>query len=283
VIVDTVSLGTSLSTSYFYIWYKKERSDSIPWDASSSFVKRALEKLDNVVGDVCVSRSLSVLSGEAGGFRWAIRFEGIEDELKGNLKTEEAAVIRQHKAINLRLTFIVQNNPLDDWEHDDGETSMCTLRNARYVGGAGSKYLVFRFLSLPGDEAFPLLLPLPFNINPSQESKGITNAVNNGASTTIDAEVGWNHSIPNNITIDTRQSQITGITMDSSNSFGNTLHAGDVISFTFEFNIAVTVSEESFIRIFLYASSIMEICSNIFVSLSSYYRSSELQCFNFLQ
>ena len=267
-IIDTVSLGTSLSTSYFYIWYKEERSVSIPWDASSSFVKRAIEKLDNVVGDVCVSRSLSVLSGEAGGFRWAIRFEGIEDDFKGNLKTEEAAVIRQHKAIDLHLTFIVQNKPLDDWEHDDGETGMCTLRNARYVAGTKSKNLVFRFLSLPGDEAFPLLLPLPFNINSDQESKGITNAVNNGASTTINAEVGWSYGIPNNITIDTRQPQIIGIIMDSSNTFGNTLHAGDVISFTIEFNIAVTVSDESFIRIFIYTLFDLIIFSNIFVSLS---------------
>ena len=243
VIVDTVSLGTSLSTSYFYIWYKGERTDSIPWDASSRFVKATLENLENIRGSVCVSRSLSLLSQEVRGFRWAIRFEDIEDNLKGNLSTEEAAVVRQHKAIDLQLTFVVRDEPFDNWEQSDGETTMCTLRNARYVNGTGTKYLLFRFRSLPGDEAVLLTSPLPVTIKTSRESDDITNAINDGSLSTIAAELQWEHTISNNIAIATQQPKITSIVIDSTASLDNIICVGDTVSFTFIFDMPVTVSD----------------------------------------
>ena len=49
-VIDTVQLGTSLSKSYFYIWYKDERSESIPWDANATLVKLAIEQMTSLVG-----------------------------------------------------------------------------------------------------------------------------------------------------------------------------------------------------------------------------------------
>ena len=242
-LIDTVSLGTSLSTSYFYIWYKNERSESIPWDASAALVKIAVKKMQNVGGDVCVSRSRSILSYESGGFRWVIRFDGIYDDLQLGFSTESATVFHDHKAINSSTTFLVRDEALEDWTHDDGDETMCTYRHAEYLGGSGTDRLTFRYLSLPGDETSRLDLASPPFVRIETGVDLISNALNGAAPSTVHADLIWNGAFSNNIAINTAPPQIVNLVISGTADLDHTFHAGDVLSFHVVFDKPISVSD----------------------------------------
>lgn len=244
-IIDTKSMGTSLSTSYFFIIYKNERSRSIPWDASASYVKDALEEMSTISGSVCVSRSHSVVSAEFSGYRWAIRFEDVNDDLRGNVRTESALVTKDHKAITLSSNLQLRDEPFSDWKTTDGDISMCTFRYATYVSGAGSKELVFHYHILPGDEALPLGIQSPSAIQLSASVDGIFKYFSRKqiVSTNIAAGLNWNGQISNNIFVDTNAPNIVNVTVDSTCGVDNIHRAGDEIFIHIIFDKPIVVSE----------------------------------------
>jgi hypothetical protein len=241
-IIDTISLGTSLSTSYFYILYRGEISESIPWDASSTLIKAKIEKMENVFGSVCVSRAKSVQSDETGGFRWAIRFDSIWDDLQLDFSTKHATVFRSHKAINLNVTILAQENVLNDWIRVDGDEAMCTFRYAKYLGGSGTNLLSYRYVPLPGDTSSGLSLSAPPSVGVQAEVDFISTALNEGRESGIDADLIWGGHFGRNIVIDTSSPQIMDVIISGSTSLHQPFHAGDVLFFQVIFDMAIIVS-----------------------------------------
>ena len=241
-LIDTQSLGTSLSTSYFYIWYKNERSKSIPWNASSAFVKNVVEGMESVTGDVCVSRAMSVQSQASGGYRWAIRFDGMWDDLYNNFSTEHAPVYRDHKAISLSTNLLVMHEPVADWVREDGDETMCTFRYAKYLGGSGSSLLSFKFLSLPGDTSSKLSLSSPASLRIVSGMDKISNALNDGTPSNLYADLVWNNELSSSIAINSASPKIIDFVITGTVSLGQTLHAGDILFFQVYFDQPITVS-----------------------------------------
>ena len=238
--IDTISLGTSLSTSYFYILYNDEKSESIPWDATSSFIKDRIEKMTNISGHICVSRSQSLQSA---GYRWVIRFDGMWDDMGFGFSIEHANVRRAHRAISLSVTFLVRDEILSDWIHDDGDATMCTFRHAKYVaGGSGKNQLTFKYSSLPGDTSYGSILSISPSIRLNSGEDTITNALNYGKLSDIEANLVWNDAFAGNIMIDTSHPEVIDVVISGSVDLTETFHAGDILYFEIIFNKPVRVS-----------------------------------------
>jgi hypothetical protein len=249
IIIDTSELGTSYSKSYFYIFFGKERSTSIPWDASSRFVKNALEMMSGIIGPVCVSRSLSAANIKR--YRWAIRFNNRHDDIDKEIRVQKAHVRLDHEASNITVTRINTDIPLQDWVTNDGEVTMCTERNLNFIGGSGTNKLTFHYEVLPGDKVSVLNFtrqdPL---IMVGGQSGSIRNSINNGTLSKINANlstgtIDWE----NNITIDTSTPVIEDVSIFKSSSVTATYHVGDSIYFNVRFNKNIAVS---FVWTFLY-------------------------------
>jgi hypothetical protein len=210
-------------------------------------VKDALEEISTISGSVCVSRSKSISSAEFGGYRWAIRFDDINDDLRGNIKTESAAVTKEHKAITLRSKLHLQDEPFTDWETADGDIAMCTCRYAMYVSGAGSKELIFIYNILPGDEALPLMIQTPDIIRFDDFDGGIFKYLGREdrklmESRYIAADLSWEGQIASNVFINTKPPTIVNITVDSTCGVNKIHRAGDVILVHVIFDKPVVVS-----------------------------------------
>ena len=149
VITRIAELGASYSKSYFYICFRNHRLESIPWNASSKYVKTAIEHMESVWGDVCVSRSLSAVN--TNGFRWAVRFDTRFDDINYGFQIATANVYHDHEVSDISVTLFVTNMPLDDWVTDDGEKAMCTIWNTLYQWGAGTAKLTSNYEVLPRD------------------------------------------------------------------------------------------------------------------------------------
>ncbi|KAL3786858.1 hypothetical protein HJC23_013779 [Cyclotella cryptica] len=137
--------------SYFVITYKGATSDPIPWNSSAIGVKSAIESLANLMGGVCVSRELSPNAARAGGFRWALRLDSIDDNVFDLGIDDPGMKFSGTNDGNFRLQLVSTDRMLDTWTSGDGDLHMCTVRQATYFKGSGSKTLHFRFQALPGD------------------------------------------------------------------------------------------------------------------------------------
>jgi hypothetical protein len=241
-IIDTISLGTSLTTSYFYVWYRGEKSESIPWDASSSLMKEKIERMATVSGSVCVSRSKSTQLVGNNGFRWAIRFESIHDDLQLGFRTEQAEVFRNHQAIDLDVSLSAHENILSDWSLIDGDESMCTFRYAEYQKGSGANILLFRYVTLPGDVSSRLTLNGTPTIGIKVGIDSISNALNEGQSSALDCDLDWNGSLQRTLAINTKPPEVVDVLISGSTDLGQPLHAGDVLSFEVIFSMPIIVS-----------------------------------------
>lgn len=241
-VIDVSELGTSYSKSYFFVWYKDERSKSIPWNASSKFVKEALEEMSSISGSVCVSRSLSSFNSKR--YRWAVRFSNRDDDFSNVVYIETANVYLDHEASNVSITQLITNKPLQDWVTDDGEQTMCTERHAVFVNGSGSDTLLFHYEVLPGDIVpklnFTDLDPV-IKIDPTSK---IVNAINNGSLSDIDAELNFKNplvSFRKDISIDTSIPFIENVTFVGNMSLAQKYHAGDSLYFCVRFSKNVVV------------------------------------------
>ena len=241
VIIDVAELGTSYSKSYFYIWYKGQRSMSIPWDASSSFVKYALEKIVTMTGSVCVSRAVSILN--SGGFRWAVRFQSNLDDFNDGLSIQTADVRSDHEASNVSLTHVVTNEPLQNWTVIDGENNMCTDRSADYLEGSGTKTLIFQYQVLPWDNINTLKFSNSQPVVIVGMNTRITNAINNGAISDINAKLDWDSiNIGKEISIDASRPYIENVQFVEYMPDIEDYHAGEKLYFNVKFSKKVVVS-----------------------------------------
>lgn len=240
-IIDIAELGTSYSKSYFYVWYKGQRSKSIPWNASSEFVKKAFEQIGTMLGSVCVSKTSSIVN--PGGFRWAVRLQNNLDDFSSGLLIQTADVRLDHEASNISIAFLTTNEAINDWILIDGEDSMCTHRSATYLNGSGTKILVFQYEVLPGDRVSELEFSTSNPVVNVRESSGISNAVNKGSFSNIDAELSWSGTyVGKNISIDASRPFVERVEFKGIVSQVDKYHVGDELYFSVKFNKKVAVS-----------------------------------------
>lgn len=243
VVIETESLGTSLSTSYFYIWYKGKKSRSIAWDASALNVKDAMEQLTRGHSPVCVSRNKSSLAGDRMSYRWALRLEGLHDVLEAEtFWVEPATVVRDHKSISLQVSFLNVSAPLSNWQLDDDLSQMCTVRIADYIAGTGTNQISFRYTVLQGDYSPDLQILQPFPISKKSGRDEISNAINDGSKSNIIALLEWNEAVNFGVGITTQKPKITNVMVSSNKEFTQVFRAGDKLSFIVDFDFSVEVS-----------------------------------------
>lgn len=238
--LELIKMGTSLSKSYFYIWYISERSDSIPWDATSTFLKQAIENIPSVVGQVCVSRSQNASKN---GFIWLIRFDSIYDDFRKGFYVETATVSLDHESSIFSVSFEQMNYFVDEFKDDSYKDFSCLYRSAKYLFGAGTKKFRFRYDVLPGDTSDGLALaPIPFHKTISSGNI-LTNSLNDATSSSIavDVENFQTVNMTWNLSIDTTSPRIVDMSVNTSSSGYDVLHAGDELFLTFEFDQAVEV------------------------------------------
>ena len=244
-IIDTLALATSLPKSYFYIWYKKERSESIQWDATSNEVRHSIEQIGTVKGHVCVSRSLSPYTGAyVDGYRWAVRFDNLIDDIGAGLTVEVPQVASIDGAMHLNISFVLTETESVGWEND-----MCTSRHAIYHSGSGSNVLVFHFIILPGDNSPTIDLDRNrTSIEYESGSLVISNAVNYLERSIVEV----NRSIENMsvvlndsevIKVDTSVPIIENISMSGLSVSYPKFNVGDTVYLNVTFDKEITVSE----------------------------------------
>lgn len=244
VIIDIAELGTSYSKSYFYLWYKNERSASIPWNASSLFVQKVLENMSAIFGSVCVARSSS--SFNSIGYRWAIRLDDRHDDFNYGFSVQTANVYLDHEASNVSILELKTNEPLDDWVAEDGEREMCTERHAYFANGSGTDTLTFLYEVLPGDTVSKLnFTSLESVIKVGQEAR-ICNAINHGMVSHVDVKLKAVKSFGKDILIDTSTPHIQNVSFIGGASLTKKYHVGDSLYFSMKFNKNVVVSHSQF-------------------------------------
>jgi hypothetical protein len=241
-------LGTSLSKSYFYIWYKGERSESIPWDASSEQMKEAIERMPSTSGSVCVARSKIADSDQyKSGFQWAVRFESIYDDFREGFYVETPALSYNHTSTVI-TTFIKDIVDVNDTEKD----LSCSYRYAKYKSGAGSKALIFRYNVLPGDNTRKLsLVHDPFQ-NIIARGSLIVNALKDDSTSSILANLTMDSNLllPNrSIIIDSTPPKITNLQVITKRGLDEVQYAGDEIIIEVVFDKAVSVKGQAFISL----------------------------------
>jgi hypothetical protein len=247
-IIQTEQLGTSLSKSYFYIWYNGKRSESIAWDATSEQMKETIEAIPTTTGSVCVSRSkLSGNSNSGVGFKWAVRFDSIYDDFRKGFFVETPAVTYNHTSTMITTSLEEITNEVHFWQNEIDHT--CSYRCAKYKSGTGSKRLIFRYQVLPGDKANYLsLMHDPFHRSVARGAQ-IVNALNNGSTSSILANltIHTNLIFSNKIIIDTTPPKIIDIKVTSKRSLEEVQYAGDEILIEAIFDKSISVKGQPFI------------------------------------
>ena len=248
VVIDTLELGTSRTKSYFYIKYKNERYSGIPWDASSNLVKASIEGLSTILGNVYVSRSTSLVSMVQGGFRWAIRLEGLIDETS-QLGIETAKdVYYGHKAISIQSLLLYISTPIHDWQVDNGDKEMCTGRYAAYKNGTGTEKLVFVYTVLKGDSTDRLDVSTLTRdiIKLTSKADKLSNSINSGESSLLDAILSQQNITLHpevKVKLDTSAPIVQNVTKQNNTLNHQTYATGDSIYFDILFNKAVIVRD----------------------------------------
>ena len=205
-------------------------------------MKSAIEGIQEVSGSLCVSRSPS----ESVGFRWAIRFESIQDNIAAGFNVEKAEVYLDHEAMHVSMFHLLTDAPLFNWTHSNGDKSMCTSRYAIYGKGSSTKVLSFTYKVLPGDHAVRLQLSSSTNEEDAlnTEAGSISNAINSGDSSLVNATLSVKN-IPfaegKNISIDTSPPTVNSITLNNQLLLNRTYAAGDELYFFVNFNKPVVV------------------------------------------
>ncbi len=247
-VVDTSTDGTMVAGSYFRISYKNAESGRIPWNASAKEVKLAVESLSTVAGNVCVSRSMSPNALSAGGFRWAMRFESLSDDINEVRANGEGLKFVGGTGGNLLTETVERNKAFENWVSIEGDADMCTTSTAKFVGGSGTKDLIFRYQFLQGDSAERL------NVNQSIGARiryptigdGISllrNSARTSSMALIDPSIDSKGiELTNRIQIDTARPSVVGIRPQLSTTPDGTYTAGDTLFFEVIFDKAVEVS-----------------------------------------
>lgn len=241
VVIDTLTSGTIRDGSSFVVTYKDEESEPISWDASALEVKRVVEAMDNVVGDVCVSRGVSPNAASAGGFRWVIRLENIDDNIF-ELGVDGAGLHFSNEG-DLQMQIHMTNSVFGAWSVDDGDIDMCTVRTATYFKGSRSRSLHFRFQAINGDysEGFDLVVNTEILLSSSDSISLLVNGPNQSP---VDADCrinGLSLSSDHRIAINTEQPKVTSIIPQTSTTPNGLFTVGDALYFEVMFDKPVYV------------------------------------------
>jgi hypothetical protein len=241
VAIDTSTSGTIRDGSNFVVTYKGEESEPIPWNASALEVKRVVEAMDNVMGDVCVSRDVSPTASSAGGFRWAIRLESIDDNIF-ELGVDGAGMQFSDEG-DLQMQIHTTNRVRDAWSIADGDVGMCTVRTATYFKGSGSQSLHFRFQVINGDYSEGLNLVDGTNLLLSG-SDSISLLVNEPNQSPVNADCridGLSLSSDHRIAIDTVRPKVTSVIPQPATTPNGLYTVGDALYFEVTFDKPVQV------------------------------------------
>mmetsp|Transcript_22612 Transcript_22612/g.47902 ORF Transcript_22612/g.47902 Transcript_22612/m.47902 type:complete len:237 (+) Transcript_22612:177-887(+) len=210
-------------------------------------VKAAVESLWTVGGNVCVSRSISPNALGAEGFRWAMRFERLGQDItefhinSGGLKFVGGT------GGTLLMETVQRNEAIDDWVSMDGDADICTTTTAKFVGGSGTKDLTFRYQFLQGDSAERLDVSqrIGAKLRYPADGDGISllkNSARASLMTLIDPSIeskGLAHT--HSIRIDTDPPVVIGIQPQHSTTPDGIYAAGDTLFFEVIFDKSVDV------------------------------------------
>lgn len=240
-VIDISTADAVLPGSFFNIVYEGKTSKPIPWDASASDVKDAVESLSSTTGDACVSRAPSL---SAAGFRWAIRFTDMSDA--SSMQVDGGGLAFSGNSGSIVSQVTVTNEVLSGWVVDDGDASTCSTRTAPYVGGSSTDSLTFKFVILPGDSSTRLDIFGAEIIYPTAEDS-ISLRINGPETSLIQADPGIEGvsiSTDQVISVDTTPPSVVSITPQGSTTPDGTYAVGDTLYFEVSFDKAVEVSLE---------------------------------------
>ena len=242
-IIDTITSEGINGGSYFTVTYRGVESEPISWNASALDVTRTIESMDSMLGDVCVARDLSPNAVNAGGYRWAIRLENIDDDV--SQLGIDGAGMQFTNGGDLQVQLRSTGGILDGWHPDDGNSDMCTARSATYLGGSGSKTLRFRFQVLRGDSSENFGVDVKSNLILS----GLDNVsllVNRPDQSPVDADLRLETASLNpghGITINTERPKVMSIIPRPIAASDGMYSVGDALYFEVTFDAPVAVSK----------------------------------------
>lgn len=239
--IDTFTTGTIYEGSYFAITYKGISSEAIPWNASAIEVKKAVELIDEVFDEVCVSRDTSPNAGSSGGFRWAVRLENIDDDIF-QIGVDTSGMHFSDGG-TLEMQYHTTGSILDGWSPGDGDVNMCIVRTAAYLSGSGSRTLRFRFQVLHGDRTENLNIASGTQLILS-DLDNISLLVNGSDQSPIKADVSLGEISLNPdqfIAINTEQPRVTSITPQTATTPDGVYTVGDALYFQVSFDKSVEV------------------------------------------
>ncbi len=228
-----------LPETFFSLLYRGERSRRIPSNASAMEMKDAVESLLSIGGDVCVSRSPSQ---SAVGFRWAIRFMGLNDFIR-DMHVDDSGLAVDFFSINTNI--LNTNSALIDWNADDGDAIMCTTRAASYTDGSGTKSLRFSFSLLPGD--YTEKLDRSQNVGAEvvllNDEDHVSLMTNSYGTASIQADLKIEAiTIDNHVAVNTAPPVVIRISPQESSTPNGTYAVGDSLFFEVVFDKPVDVS-----------------------------------------
>ena len=236
-IFETVATSYILVGSYFVVLSDGLRSEQIPWDATSETMKRTLQEIPTVVGQVCVSRSSSPSSSFV-GHRWVVRFEGQYHSLTQSKLDIDTAGMSFSDPIGSYIAIEVEtlSAPLPDWSSNEASDSsnMCTSRFAEYSIGSGTKMIQFVYKVSPGDAAEGIALPrnsLAEIILDSDEDSICLASSRTGMSP-VPASISFGDLILSsnlNITVDTSLPKVLGVRFQTSTTPVGRYAVGDTL------------------------------------------------------
>uniref|UniRef100_A0A7S4JS32 Calx-beta domain-containing protein n=1 Tax=Odontella aurita TaxID=265563 RepID=A0A7S4JS32_9STRA len=249
-IIDTFTTGRISASSHFFIWYRNVRTVKIPWDASATFLKNAVEGLSTVTGSICVSRSASPNSAESNGSRWAIRFESLTEDPSDPLLRVDSSGMQMlgPSSGGMSLHLLIANAPVAGWVTNDGNANMCFTRVAKYMAGSGTKTLSFQFLVKPGDYTARLDVTSDSLARISFFDSGgeIFSAANHDISKALAADLSLHSSqLPSDVVlaIDSQPPSITSIMVQTLSTPNGTYAVGDSLFFEINFTQPVVVDK----------------------------------------
>lgn len=239
-VLEILTTENLLPGSHFNLIYRDERSSLIPADASAAVLKDALESLQSLRGDACVSRSPVAQNEER--YRWAIRLMGTNDSIVDLRLDDSGLKLRDGTAV---ANIVTTNSTLSDWSIDDGDLKMCTARIATYNEGSGTKSLLFGFRILPGDKAERLDVSnvVGTGLLYPRSTDSVVLMVNSPERSIIQADPKIEGiEIENDITIDTTPPFVTSIRPQESTTPSGVYAVGDTLFFEVSFDRPVEVS-----------------------------------------
>lgn len=245
-LIDTYATGIEISPgSFFYISFREEVSESIPWNATRDELYNAIKMLTIFSGiPPCVDRSTYTSSTDSmGGFRWVVRSNDLE---KSDFYMNDFGINFEHMrstyqhTIEMKIGRICVNGPYNNWLSGD----MCTRREAPYVYGSGSSFLSFRYSVFPGDMSPRLEVEIGSSLLFDSVNDTVVLSTFHALPGAISADCSLNNSsLPLNvaISIDTSTPLVESVTFAPSSLSLYRFAVGDTIDIGVEFSKPVSV------------------------------------------